>query len=120
MPNLSFPELGTDGLTIDVKDAGGNPAPLPDPATVTTAYTSSDPTVLTVAGSAIDPYAATVTSTGKVGTGVTIGATLAFKSGAPSISGTSQPIDVPAGPPASIDVNLGTPTPPTPRAKKKP
>ena len=114
MANLQFPELDVDGVTIDVRDAGGNPAPLPDPSTVTTSFTSSDPTVLTVAPAAGNPYAATVTSTGKVGTGVTIGATINFNSGAPSISGVSQPIDVPAGPPASVDVVLGTPAPPAP------
>jgi hypothetical protein len=114
MANLQFPELDTDGLTISVKDAGGNPAPLPDPTTVTTTFTSSDPTVLTVAPVAGNPFAATATSTGKIGTGVTIGATLSFNSGAPSLSGVSPPVDVPAGPPASIAVAFGTPTPPAP------
>ncbi len=49
--------------------------------------------------------------------------TLSFNSGAPSITGTSQPFDVPPGPPTTMDVNLGVPqppTPPAPQAKKKP
>ena len=106
MANLQFPELDVDGITIAVEDAGGNPAPLPDPSTVTTTYTSSDPTVLTVAPVAGNPYAATATSTGKVGTGVSIAATINFNGGAPSISGVSAPIDVPPGPAARVEVNL--------------
>ena len=113
-PNLQFPELDVDGLTISLLDAAGWPAPMPDPTTVTTSYVSSDPSVLTVAGVAGNPYSANVTSTGKIGTGVVIGATLNFNSGAPSLKGTSPAIDVPAGAPASVSVTLGTPTAPTP------
>ncbi len=123
MANLQWPELDTDGVTISVLDAGGNPAPLPDPTTVTTAFSSSDPTVITVAADPTTPYAATATSTGKIGTGVTLSCTLSFNSGAPSLTGMSEGIDVPAGAPASVSVNLGTPTAPppvTPAAKKKP
>jgi hypothetical protein len=122
MANLQFPELGQGGLTITLKDAGGNPAPLPDKTTVTTSYSSSDPTVLTVTADPTNPFAATAKSTGKIGTGVMLSCTLSFNSGAASITGVSQPIDVPAGPPTEVDVSLGTPSapPPAPQAKRKP
>jgi hypothetical protein len=77
---------------------------------VTVTYLPSDPTVVTVgAVDPANPYTVKATSTGKVAADQTIGATMAFKSGAPSLTGTSPLFDVPAGPPASLDVNLGVP-----------
>mgnify|MGYP001574533619 CR=1 FL=1 len=107
--NLQWPELASDGITISLKDAGGNPAPLPDPTTVKTTYACSDPTVVAMTADPTTPFSATGKSTGKVGVGLTISCTLAFNSGAPSITGVSAPFDVPPGAPSSVDVNLGTP-----------
>lgn len=119
MPNLNWPDLDVDGIAIGVKDAAGNAAALPDPTTVTTTFTSSDPTVITVAADPTNPFAATGKSTGKPGTNVTISCKLSFNSGAPSITGVSQGIDVPAGPITEVDVILGTPTAPVAGSKKK-
>ncbi len=114
MANLQWPALDTDGITITVKDQFGNPAPLPDPTTVTTAYSCSDPTVVGVTPDPTTPYAAVGKSTGKAGTDLTISCVLSFNSGAPSVTGTSAKFDVPAGVISEVDVNLGTPNPPVP------
>ena len=126
MANLQFPEMATDGITIELDDAAGNPLPAsnyPDPATVTTVFTASDPSVIAITPDPASPYDATAASNTKAGANQTISCTLNFKSGAPSITGTSDPFDVPANQPVSMKVKLGptpTPTPPLPQAKKRP
>jgi hypothetical protein len=112
VPNKQWPELAQEGITIGMKDKGGNvidPASFPDPTTISMSYDCSDPSVVVMAQPpAASPYATTGKSTGKAGTGLTISATLTFLSGgAAPITGVSAPFDVPAGAPAEVDVNIG-------------
>ncbi len=107
-PPVTFPQLASDGATLNVYDKGGNLTKL-DPAATTIAWTSSDDSVITVTPEA-DPTRATLQSTGKVGSGVMITASFTNTDGSPAIPpAVSDPIEVPAGPPASASITLGVP-----------
>ncbi len=113
-PNVTFPQLATDGATLLVFDKGGNPittVPPVDPAKTTITWASSDDTVIVVhVHDASKPDVAELHSTGKVGTDVTVTATFTNLDGSPPMDpAVSDGIDVPAGPPAKATIILGVP-----------
>ncbi len=109
--NITFPQLASDGATLNLLDAGGNLVTTPlDPTKTTVAWTSSDPTVITVTVDPTNQQLATAKSTGKIGSNVTLTATFTNVDGStPLPPAVSDGIDVPAGPPASATITLGVP-----------
>jgi hypothetical protein len=109
-PDVPFPQLASDGASLQLFDAQGNVVTTPlDTTKTSVAWTSSDATVITVTPSA-DGLTATLKSTGKAGTGVTVTATFTNLDGStPLPPAVSQGIDVPPGPPATATVALGVP-----------
>jgi len=108
-PDLSFPQLASDGAQLSVFDAAGNVTTF-NSSTTTVAWSSSDPTVIAITVNPADQTQATAKSTGKAGTGITLTATFTNLDGsAPMPPAVSQGIDVPAGPAASASIVLGVP-----------
>ncbi len=109
--NITFPQLASAGAVLNVYDKGGNVIPTGIDGTKTSvAWTSSDDTVITVTPDPVDVNKATATSTGKVGANVVLTATFTNLDGSPPIPpAVSDPIDCPAGPPATAKISIGTP-----------
>ncbi len=111
-PNITFPQLAAAGASLALYDSGGNLLPGPLDLTKTSvAWISSDDTVILIhVHDPSRPDLAELHSTGKVGTGVTVTATFTNLDGsAPIPPAVSDGIDVPAGPPATASIVIGTP-----------
>lgn len=107
-PNVTFPQLASDGATLNVYDASGNITTLPTGSKV--AWSSSDNTVITVTADDSSGKTATLKSTGKVGSGIVITATITDAGGGNVVPpAISDAIDVPAGPAMSASITLGVP-----------
>ncbi len=110
--NITFPQLAAAGATLDVYDKGGNLIPGGIDLTKTSvAWTSSDDTVIVVhVHDPANTAVAELHSTGKIGSGVVVTATFTNLDGSPPIPpAVSDPIDVPAGPPATAKITIGQP-----------
>lgn len=111
-PNITFPQLAAAGGLLVALDKGGNVVPGGiDPTKTTVAWASSDDAVITVSvPDPADTTKATLRSTGKVGTGITVTATLTNNDGStPLPPAVSDGIDVPAGNPTNASIQIGVP-----------
>ncbi len=109
---ISFPQLAAAGALLVALDKGGNVVSGGiDPTKTTVAWTSSDDTVIFIhTHDPADTTKAELHSTGKVGTGIVITATLTNLDGSPPLPpAVSDPIDVPAGPAVTAQIQIGVP-----------